>query len=233
MLENANISLGIIEALVNLNYDLETVAEDLTNPIQKEILINIYKKLNNIITLLDNTGTPVIVEGSLVKENAANFTSTVYKLGVQGELLKMREKGFTITKISEQLALNPTVISRFFKYYDHLSNLDKLKVRQSSVMNTPERLEELFNMILRRLHMLEGVNDELHVQYIKELRQTLGLASQVADKMVNYKEYQRFTESVWELLKLELPDKRKLITEKIALLQQSRSDVAKSLMAGN
>lgn len=230
MLDNTNFSLGIIEALVSLTHDQSDLADELTNPQQKQLAENIKNKLENLVTLLDNATTPVVVESSLVKENSANFNSIVYRLGLQGELLKLRSKGYTITKMAEHLNLNHSVISRFFKYYDHLSNLEKLKVRQSSVMNTPERLEELFNMILRRLHSLEGLNDELHVQYVKELRQTLALASQVAEKMVNYKEYQRFTEAVWELLKLELPDKRRLITEKIALLQQSKTDLSKSLM---
>jgi hypothetical protein len=231
MLENTNFSLGVIEALFDLSHDLDDLHSNITNPIQKELALNIKTKLDTLLQLLDNKSSPIVLDDSLVRENAANFNSIVYKLGIQGELLKMRQRGYTIAKMAEQLGVAANVISRFFRYYDHLSNLEKLKVRQSSVMNTPERLEELFNMILRRLHMLEGINDELHVQYVKELRQTLALASQVADKMVNYKEYQRFTEAVWELLKLELPDKRRLITEKIALLQQSRSDVAKSLMA--
>lgn len=226
--QKADISIGVIEALISINDDLGDLKESINNPLQKELLTNLVDKLNIIIDILDETPQPIIVSNN---NKSKHFRSVVYSLGIQSEVLRLRDLGKSIKTISEVMNVNSSVIGRFFRYYDHISNAEKIRVRSNSVMNTPERLEELFNMILRRLHMLEGQNDELHVQYIKEMRQTLALANQVGEKMVNYREYQKFTQNVWELLKSELPEKRSMIVQKIAYLQQNNHEGLDNVLA--
>lgn len=226
ILDKTDISLGVLESLVNISSDIEILKNELNNPLQKELVVNIEDKLNIIINILDDIPQPIIVEES---KKTSNFRSLIFKLGIHAEVLKLRELGKTVSEICTIMNVSKKTLRRFFKYYDHVSNVERIKLRTNSVMNTPERLEELFNMILKRLHMLEGHNDELHVQYIKEMRQTLALANQVSEKMTNYQEYQKFTQNVWELLKSELPEKRSLIVQKIAYLQQAHGNIESAL----
>lgn len=219
IIESTTASIGVIEALSNICLELEHIKDSTINAMQKESIGNCVSQLNNIINVLDEEANPITLNSYI----SLGFKSVIERLGIAGEVIKLRKQGITVNKIAEMFDITQTTIMRFFKYYDYLKPVEKLKYHESSVMNTTERLEELMNMILRRLHALEGIDDELHVKYIGELRQTFSLAAQVAEKIVTYQRYQQFTEDVWDILKTELPDRRAEIMAKIKQQQAHNS----------
>lgn len=220
VLDKSNLSVAFVEALDKccMQLEREVLPALKKKPDAIDIVIDVTDTLGNLVKILDEFAKPI--EAYNDKKAAGIVTSEMRRLGVEGEALELRRRGLSGVKISETLGVSHEAVKRFFKTFDSLRPAEKAKYNESSVMNTTARLEELMNMILRRLHSLEGIDDELHVKYIGEFRQTLQLASQVAEKIVNYKKYQDFTESVWEILKTELPHRRSEILAKIKEQQQ-------------
>lgn len=218
-----NTSLGLLEKLDScINSLKECVKLNIVDNESREFALHRIRDLEQIAKVVSESFNPVDLSDNA---NLAGyvFKSKIYELGIASEIIRLRETGNTINAIAGQYNLSAATINRFLKHYDSMSQLTKAKIKASSVMNTTERLEDLMAMILRQLHRLEGVDDEVHVKYIGELRQTLGLAAQVSEKIATYKAYQQFRHSVQEILCSELPDRRLEIINKLKTLQESNT----------
>lgn len=215
-----NTSLAIIERLEDTIESIGNYVElNIPEDTKREYLETRINELKQLAKIISNSFNPIEISDN-VNLSGLTFKSKIYELGIAAEIIRLRESGATITQIAKSFSLTDYMVSRFLKHYDSLSKVAKAKVKTESVMNTTERLEDLMTMILRQLHRLEGVDDEVHVKYIGELRQTLGLAAQISEKITTYQSYQSFMLKVKELLISELPERRLEIIGKLKALQE-------------
>jgi hypothetical protein len=215
-----NSSLGIVERLEDtINSISKYIELNIAEDVSREYLLERTKELKQLEKIISNSFNPLEISDN-AKVSGITFKSKIYELGIAAEIVRLRENGATINEIAKSFSLDHSVISRFLKHFDTLSKVSKAKIKTESVMNTTERLEDLMSMILRQLHRLEGVDDEVHVKYIGELRQTLGLAAQISEKITTYQSYQDFMHKVKELLISELPERRLEIIGKLKALQE-------------
>lgn len=220
-----NSSLGLLEKLEDNVTILEDCTKFITDSSTRTLAENVIAEMKQLLTIFEGSFNPLELADQ-VNLAGYSFKSKIYQLGIASEIVRLREAGNSLANIANSFSISTSAVTRFLSHYDNLSAVAKAKVKTSSVMNTTDRLEDLMTMILRQLHRLEGVNDDVHVKYIGELRQTLGLAAQVSEKIATYKSYQSFREAVQTILISELPDRRLEIIKKLKSLQDHETGQA-------
>jgi len=216
--EEFNDVLSLIEQFVELKDRLIEV-KDMAPASIKQELEYIIQDYDSLVNIIDSETSPVeIIQTATLSGNLRK--SKVERLGIGGELVRLRnEEKITIKELSERFGISDQVISRFFRYYDSLRPSDKSKYNKKSVLEVTERIEELQTIILRNINRLEGLNDAVAVKYTGELRQTLELAMNLAEKINEEKErrreYEEFKQAVYEILVDELPEKQAKILDRI------------------
>lgn len=220
--DNLNYSLAIIEELVENTQKALSFIEDNKALLDLEVYTVLSTLLSNVkelVSIIDSNSTPVEL---IMSDNLSpkHHVSIIDKLGIGGEVIRLRQQGLSVNKIAAQMGINHATLMRFYKYYDKLKPSHKSKYQKSSVFDTTSRLEELKNIIVRRMYALEGVNDEVARQYTAELRQTYALAIQITEKIASFEQYKMFTKTVFELIKDELPHKRNEILTKIQAIEK-------------
>lgn len=211
-------SLGLLERLEDNLSILEDCCRFISEGDTRTLADNTLVETKQILSIFEESFNPLELADQAAL-SGYTFRSKIYQLGIASEIIRLREAGNGMRSIANSFNVSETAVARFLKHYDSLSAVAKAKIKTSSVMNTTDRLEDLMTMILRQLHRLEGVNDDVHVKYIGELRQTLGLAAQVSEKIATYKAYQNFREAVQTILVTELPERRLEIIKKLKSLQ--------------
>jgi hypothetical protein len=216
-----NSSIGLLEKFESnieiLKECFESISITLPQDI-KAVAQNTIEELKQLIAIFEDSFNPLELSDQ-INLSGNIFKSKVYSLGIESEIVRLRETGLSSREIAIKFGLAESTIIRFLKHFDTLSAVSKAKIKSISVMDTTERLEELLGIILRQIHRLEGINDEVHVKYIGELRQTLGLAANISEKIATYTSYQKFKEAVQEILVGELPERRLEIINKLKYLQ--------------
>lgn len=216
--EDFNEVLSLVEQFIEVKERLEELKERTSKNIKDDLELIIHD-YNSLLEVIDSETSPIELvqtrnlSGQLRKNK-------IERLGIAGELIRLRKEGSSIKRLSEQFSISRTTISRFFRYYDSLYPSQKSKYQRKSIFEVTERLEELQTLILRNLHRLEGTRDEVAVKWGAELRQTLELAVKVAEKINDEKqrrrEYEEFKETVREILVNELnEDQRVRVLEKL------------------
>lgn len=213
-------ALAFIEQLISVAEQLKSI-EDLMPIEGKAVFSAGLARLEAVIQALDTDVTLPIIqgEGKLAK---LPFQSVITQLGIAGELIRQRSTGkVTVEALAAQYGISPATIRRFFQYYDAAAPSEKAKYRRQSVFDVTDRLEDLMQIIVRQMARLEGANDEVHVKYVGEFRQTLTLASQVIEKINNYQRFQQLIGLVADILADELPTRRREILQRIQTLTNS------------
>lgn len=226
-------ALAIIEQFELLHSRYVTLEEKLSGRNKKE-LEACNGMLAALIEAIDQSNSPIEV----LRENplgGRQWQSIIQRMQISSELIRMRgEPGMSIAKLSEIFAVAPGTISRFFRYYDKAKPSEKIRMQRASIFDSAEQLEELSVTIQRNMARLEGVNDEVNVKLIAELRQTIQLAALLTEKMANYQRYNAFMQAVYDILKEELPQRRNEILARIssAGVINSTQKILKQAMTG-
>lgn len=141
--------------------------------------------------------------------------SQVIQSGLASTVVEMRNRLSPIAQIATATGLNEHAIRRFLKFYDSLPPIERRRCQATSVFDTTNRLEELFQLITRRLHVLETGDEEAHSRMVSELRQTIQLAATISEKIGTWTRVNALTELVKEVLMDELPHKRRAVSDRI------------------
>jgi len=223
-IDQACTALGIIEHLAELTECFSQLEEHVDKKYREEYRTYVGK-LKAVVTTLDTDMLSIpIIQGSDQSSKLARF-SKINRLGIAGELVRLRATGkYTIEELAMQFDVPASQVSRFFRYYDACSPSEKAKYRRQSVFEVSERLEDLMQIIVRQLARLEAVNDEVHVKYVAEFRQTITMAANLLEKVNHYHRFQQLITAVGDLLVKELPHRQREITESIYKLTQSIID---------
>ena len=209
-----NQAVALIEQFEILQENLTDFVRTLPAKYKDEAEVHLTT-FNTLFSILDTDLAEEFGSLSSTKLSGRSPKSTIERLGVSQELIRMRKQGKTIAELALVFKLSPKTISHFFRKYDQLKPSDKAKVQKRSVFNTIDEFEELAIIIKRNLVRLEAQNDEVNVKLIGELRQTIVAASNLAERMANHERYQKFTEAVINVLMDELPSKRTVILRQI------------------
>jgi len=232
-----NDSLAFIEEFLSLKNNFALFAARVREQLSPEQRVELDLYNHTIATLVDILDTQTSPIKIVPNEAISKKQSLVTRLGIGGELIKMRKQGMTLTAIGKTFAIDPTTVSRFFKYYDKLKPSEQINYQRNSVFDVTERLQDLFNIINRQIARLEGTNDDIAQRYTSELRQTLALGVQITEKFNVYKkmttEHEEFKHLVFEVLADELPHKRTQILKKITEAKLSANRANYTLEAGN
>jgi transposase-like protein len=169
--------------------------------------------LKLLIELLDTGDTPFV---NLKDNSKVNSKSVIDRLGIAGELLKLRgEPGQTISSIAKHFGLPENTVKRFFKYYDSSKPSIQTKLRRTSIFDTATQLENLAVIIQRNMARLEASDDATNAKFVAEMREIIKLASVFAKEMSNYEQFNRMKQIVFDILLRELPARRTEILQKI------------------
>lgn len=223
-IDKACTALGLIEQLNEVTENLAQLTAQLPPEHRSEHEVYVGK-LRAIVAALDTDLVSLpVVQGSEQASKLAKF-SKITRLGIAGELVRLRATGkYTIEDLAVRFDVPAQQISRFFRYYDACSPSEKARVRRQSVFEISERLEDLLQIIVRQLARLEAVNDEVHVKYVAEFRQTVAMAANLLEKVNHYHRFQQLITAVGDLLVKELPHRQREITEAIYQLAKSITD---------
>lgn len=203
-------ALNLWEYMQSLLEGLEDYVETLPAS-HKEEGQHHLKGFQQLADLLDTDTTFTPLHGSIVFP-----TSKIERLGIGGEIVRLRTR-MTLQELADKFNLTSQTVSRFLKRYDKMKASEKSQVRRHSVFDIFDRLEELSSMIYRQLAALEN-QPETHVKYIAELRQTLDLAARLAKELYTIRKYEQFKSAVVEVLLSELPERRRELQQRFALL---------------
>lgn len=203
-------ALNLWEYMQSLLEGLEDYIETLPAS-HKEEGQHHLKSFQQLADLLDTDTTFTPLHGSI-----AFPTSKIERLGIGGEIVRLRTR-MTLQELADKFNLTAPTVSRFLKRYDKMKASEKSQVRRHSVFDIFDRLEELSAMIYRQLAALEN-QPETHVKYIAELRQTLDLAARLAKELYTIRKYEQFKSAVVEVLLSELPERRRELQQRFALL---------------
>lgn len=213
-----NSSLGLLEAVEDSIEVLDDCITFIQNPTKLDIAKRNIKTLSDCFKVFSDSFNPIDLATNAFNLNSGR-TSKIYQLGLAGLIIEGLEKGIGVDKVAHMYDIDRNTVRRFVRHYKSLTKANQAKVKASSVMNTTERLEELMTMCMRQLSRLEGTNDDVHVKYIAELRQTYQLAVQVAEKIATYNNYQRFRDEVTQILIDEIPERKHEIVRRLQGLQ--------------
>lgn len=213
-----NEALSFVEQAIEVQERLEDFSRYLPLEYKSEY-DNVLQELKLVVDILDSEQCPldIVKHKPLASQLRKN---KIERLGVAGEVIKLRRHdNKTMQEIGDMFNVSARSVSRFFRYYDGLAPSQKSKYNRKSVFELTERLEELQTMILSQIYSLQGVKDEIAVKYVGELRQSLELAMKVAEKINDSKqmrrEYEEFKQTIFDILKQELPHRQGEIIEKM------------------
>lgn len=208
--------LALIEQLETLCTDLDDLEEVL--PIRYKTNIRAIKARSVAILKVvdgDSTETDEEVYKALKERNSlTNATkSKIERLGLQEQVIRLRQSGKTYKEIADQLGIGDRLVSRFCNIYDSLSPKEQVKTRSRSIMDFVGHWEEMGALIYRMLAKLEG-DPENHVKYMSELRQLLKGVEQFQSRYSAQQEVQQIKEIIQDILIQELPEKRLAIMQR-------------------
>jgi len=217
-------ALGMIEQLGELAENFAQLTDYVDQSHRQEYETHVGKLKSVVATLDTDLVSLPIVQGSDQSNKLAKF-SKIHRLGIAGELVRLRDTGkYTIEELAVRFDVPAAQVARFFRYYDACKPSEKAKYRRQSVFEVSERLEELMQIIVRQMARLEAVNDEVHVKYVAEFRQTLAMAANLLEKVNHYYRFQQLITAVGDLLAHELPHRQREITQAIYTLAKGITD---------
>jgi hypothetical protein len=170
----------------------------------------IKTRLEGIITSLEVDDS---ASALLQRQNEAiaptRVVSKIEMLNLEGEVVRLSYGlGRNAKEIAELFGLKPREVSQFLKYYQRCAPAKRAKLSRASIFDSKSQLEELATTILRQLNTLEGADNELHVQYVREMRMTIEQATKLTERMLNYSVYENLVGKVREILVSELPHRQ-------------------------
>lgn len=192
----------ITQALENLDECISTLPED---P-KKGELSSHSNKIKSLVDVMFQTNLPV--HTSLSKRP---YKSAIERLGLSGPVIQARENGMSIRQISDLYKLKRTQVSKFFQVYDQASPIQQKNLKDSSIFNTTERLEEVTQIIQHQLARLQDRDPKNHVLYTKQLLDCIRLASELTEKVAIHQQLQALIQEVSAILIEEIPDKNSRI----------------------
>ena len=219
-IDKACTALGLIEHLGMLADQFEMLLPQVLPEAQVEYE-TYCAKLRAVVATLDTDVVDIPIVRGEDSGKLAKFNQ-IHRLGIAGELVRLRATGrHTVESLAAQFDVPVSQIKRFFRFYDACSPSEKAKYRRQSIFEVSERLEDLLQIIVRQMARLEAINDEVHVKYVAEFRQTITLAANLIEKVNHYHRFQQLIGVVGELLVKELPHRQKEITEALYKLTSS------------
>jgi len=210
----AEIALSFYEEFYSLIEQLEGFNVENFN---EEHLASVVMGFKTLLTILDE----VPVKSEFTLDQLPYKCGDIQRLNIGGDIVRMSIEGYSIQEIAERFQLKEVLIRRFLCYYNKLSTSNKHKIRKISVFNTTEQLENMLVYIQQQLNRLQGTNDEVAVQYVRELREVIKAASTLSERMVGMHLYTQFTQTVMEVLLTELPGRRHEILERLGTFSKT------------
>jgi hypothetical protein len=206
--------LGLIEQIETLCQDLSALEEAVPIKYKTEVSLVRERTLTILKIIDEDSEDPAIYEAIKEKASLTNAAkSKIERLGLQEQVIRLRQSGKTYKEIGDQLSISAQLVSRFCTIYDSLSPKEQIKTRSRSIMDFVGHWEEMGALIYRMLAKLEG-DPENHVKYMSELRQLLKCVEQFQSRYSAQQEIQQIKDIIQEILVQELPEKRLTIMQR-------------------
>lgn len=146
--------------------------------------------------------------------------SLIDKLGIGGEVLRLRKAGCTQQEIAKQLNLNPNTVNQWLSRHQALPEESRQAVADRNIFQIAERLQENFAELYRSLEDARNSGDlDSRVKVLAEIRQYLRFAGDLVEKLETMKQNEKFKQAFLEWLDEQAPGAQVAIIRK---LQQNR-----------
>ncbi len=111
--------------------------------------------------------------------------SKVSRIGLGSEILDMRRRGFSISRICDMMALSHSTVKSWLDKFDSLPAEEQRELvrlmDQNSVFNLKDNMEKLFRQTQAMADLVED-NPELYGKYIAEQRKQVAMAADILER---------------------------------------------------
>jgi transcriptional regulator with XRE-family HTH domain len=223
-LDRANAALSLVEQIEILIRDVHLFAQALSDQHERSECESFSGRLKTLYQMLNNDGELLFDVTGTNRSLKEAYPTKIERLGLSKEIIRLREENrLSIADIANKYGLSNLTVSKFLQTYDSAKPIDKVKMKSTSIFSITEQIESLAAGIYRQMSRLEGSNDEVHVKYVAELRQTIAMADKYLDKASAISEANAKVEQIraviMETLMEELPDKRTAIIKRFEALK--------------
>lgn len=131
--------------------------------------------------------------------------SEIDRIGIGSEIIRLRKEGLTQEEIAKQFNLSRDQIQGWLEKYQKLPPEKKQAVKQRSIFEMSDRLQETFERLEKILIEVQGENRDLEIKVLDKILKAVAQAGVLVEKIELYKANQRFKETVLDLLDQEAP----------------------------
>lgn len=158
--------------------------------------------------------------------------SRIERMGLGREIIRLRtENKLKIEEIANRFDLSVYAVSQFLKAYEKAKPLEQARMRRTSIFDTQAQYETLGAQIHILLGKVQGIDNQVSVQVLGELRKTIESAEKFMARLSDQQKVDKIRQIVMEVLMDELPEKRIDIMKRFQELDMGRHLASASLPA--
>lgn len=226
-LQQADTALAIIEQFEAAINDLESFINELPQIYYDEgqPMLQRLKSLYETVDL--NVGSGI----DTLDYNVKSARSKIERRRLSSEVVRMSEKqGLTNEEIAERIGdISKDTVGKFLREYRKAKPSERARIRRTSIFDTYDQLEKLAAMIYRELARWEGQDGDVHVKYVKELRELIKESHQWMDRVSEREKLEEIAMTVQDVIFEYVPaENQKKVVERFETL-----GLGKQLTPGN
>lgn len=153
-----------------------------------------------------------------------NVQSEIDKLGLGGEVIRLKAAGLTNVEIGEKLSFSEDQVSRYIREYRVLTPEKKRQVHQRSVFHVADELQSHYTELLALLKdAIKEDNPELKLNTLRELRHYMKLSSELVEKLQKMKDDEAYKMALLDILDKLSPGAKAQALKQISDFRQGLS----------
>lgn len=152
-----------------------------------------------------------------VADDPVQSTGAIDKLGLGGEVLRLRRMGMSIDAIAKETGFNKGQVQEWINRHDNLPEQGRQAIADRSIFNVAHHLEIQFERLLALLETLDqkGKHD-LQLMGFGEVRQFLNFAATITEKLYLIQQQEKLKEAILEEIDQEAPGMKARILRRLA-----------------
>jgi len=209
-IEKADKSLAVIEQFEAVIEDLDSFINSLPQMYLEEgkpvleRLKSLYELINIDVTNIDTLDL-----------NSKKARSKIERRRLSHEVIRLiEEEGLYYKEVGERLGISGSTVSKFYKQYENAKLSERAAVRRSSIFDTYDQMESLSAKIYKALATYEGMDGNVHVKYIEQMRKLITEAHQWMDRVSEKQKLEEIGMIVREVLSNCTKDQEELIAKR-------------------
>ena len=218
-IERADKALAIIEQFETLLEDLKSFREEIPQLYQSE-LDPLLQRLSSLYEVINVDASDIETLDLSVKPRK----SKIERRRLSGEIIRLiEEEGLSQKEVANRVEMSPQTISKFIKQYNQAKPAEQAKSRRTSIFQTYEQFEKLAAIIYKEIARYEGMDGQVHVKYVDQLRNLIKESQQWMDRNSERQKLEEIAMTVKEILQDCTPEQSKKIAERFESIGINKS----------